>query len=76
MSSARSRRGRRGVAPDSAAACSGSGKGGDGRTGSVGFSPQADAPSCSDCGSIMIRNGILLQMLELRRDQRVLVSER
>jgi ribonucleoside-diphosphate reductase alpha chain len=23
----------------------------------VAFSPQADAPSCSDCGSIMIRNG-------------------
>ncbi len=24
---------------------------------SLGFSPQADAPTCSDCGSIMIRNG-------------------
>ena len=24
---------------------------------SLGFSPQADAPSCADCGSIMIRNG-------------------
>ena len=23
----------------------------------IAFSPQADAPSCSDCGSIMIRNG-------------------
>lgn len=23
----------------------------------LGFSPQADAPSCSDCGSIMVRNG-------------------
>jgi ribonucleoside-diphosphate reductase alpha chain len=23
----------------------------------LGFSPQADAPSCADCGSIMIRNG-------------------
>ncbi len=23
----------------------------------VSFSPQADAPSCSDCGSIMVRNG-------------------
>ena len=23
----------------------------------LGFSPQADAPSCSDCGAIMIRNG-------------------
>ncbi len=25
--------------------------------GSVAFQPQSDAPSCSDCGSIMIRNG-------------------
>jgi ribonucleoside-diphosphate reductase alpha chain len=24
---------------------------------SLGFSPQSDAPSCADCGSIMIRNG-------------------
>jgi ribonucleoside-diphosphate reductase alpha chain len=23
----------------------------------ISFSPQADAPSCSDCGSIMVRNG-------------------
>src|SRR5207302_6792135 len=23
----------------------------------LSFSPQADAPTCSDCGSIMIRNG-------------------
>ncbi len=23
----------------------------------VSFSPQADAPSCSDCGAIMVRNG-------------------
>jgi ribonucleoside-diphosphate reductase alpha chain len=23
----------------------------------LGFSPQADAPSCSDCGAIMVRNG-------------------
>src|SRR5690606_909418 len=23
----------------------------------IAFSPQADAPSCSDCGSIMLRNG-------------------
>ncbi len=27
------------------------------RTTAFSFSPQADAPSCSDCGSIMIRNG-------------------
>ncbi len=27
------------------------------RTAAFSFSPQADAPSCSDCGSIMIRNG-------------------
>ncbi|HVM98362.1 MAG TPA: vitamin B12-dependent ribonucleotide reductase, partial [Candidatus Acidoferrales bacterium] len=25
--------------------------------GALGFSPQADAPSCHDCGSIMVRNG-------------------
>jgi ribonucleoside-diphosphate reductase alpha chain len=25
--------------------------------GSLGFSPQADAPSCTDCGAIMVRNG-------------------
>jgi len=24
---------------------------------SLGFSPQSDAPSCADCGAIMIRNG-------------------
>src|SRR5207244_2588908 len=23
----------------------------------LGFSPQADAPSCPDCGAIMVRNG-------------------
>ncbi|MGD9763403.1 MAG: vitamin B12-dependent ribonucleotide reductase [Candidatus Binatia bacterium] len=28
-----------------------------GRVEELGFSPQADAPSCADCGSIMIRNG-------------------
>jgi ribonucleoside-diphosphate reductase alpha chain len=27
------------------------------RTSVVSFSPQADAPSCSDCGAIMVRNG-------------------
>ena len=27
------------------------------RTTAISFSPQADAPSCSDCGAIMIRNG-------------------
>jgi ribonucleoside-diphosphate reductase alpha chain len=33
---------------------------GDGRPSAVaalGFSPQADAPSCPDCGAIMVRNG-------------------
>jgi ribonucleoside-diphosphate reductase alpha chain len=33
---------------------------GDGRSSAVaalGFSPQADAPSCPDCGAIMVRNG-------------------
>jgi len=23
----------------------------------IAFSPQADAPSCPDCGSLMVRNG-------------------
>jgi ribonucleoside-diphosphate reductase alpha chain len=27
------------------------------RASAISFSPQADAPSCSDCGAIMIRNG-------------------
>ncbi len=27
------------------------------RASAVSFSPQADAPSCSDCGAIMVRNG-------------------
>jgi ribonucleoside-diphosphate reductase alpha chain len=27
------------------------------RTTAVSFSPQADAPSCSDCGALMVRNG-------------------
>jgi ribonucleoside-diphosphate reductase alpha chain len=27
------------------------------RTTAVAFSPQADAPSCSDCGALMVRNG-------------------
>jgi ribonucleoside-diphosphate reductase alpha chain len=27
------------------------------RTSAISFSPQADAPSCPDCGAIMIRNG-------------------
>jgi ribonucleoside-diphosphate reductase alpha chain len=36
----------------------GSGIGADGGlVESLGFSPQSDAPSCADCGSIMIRNG-------------------
>jgi len=26
-------------------------------SGAIAFSPQADAPSCSDCGSLMVRNG-------------------
>jgi ribonucleoside-diphosphate reductase alpha chain len=28
-----------------------------GRATAVAFSPQADAPSCSDCGALMVRNG-------------------
>ena len=31
----------------------------------------ADAPTCSECGGLMTRNGSLLQVRELRRDQRV-----
>ncbi len=30
---------------------------GETATGVLGFSPQSDAPSCADCGAIMIRNG-------------------
>jgi len=30
---------------------------GGGAVSALGFSPQADAPSCSDCGAIMVRNG-------------------
>ena len=32
----------------------------------VSFQTQADAPSCADCGSIMVRNGSLLQVPQLR----------
>ncbi len=28
-----------------------------GTTSAIAFNPQADAPSCSDCGSLMVRNG-------------------
>ena len=31
--------------------------------GALGFSPQADAPSCSDCGAIMVRNGACYKCL-------------
>ena len=31
----------------------------------------ADSPACTDCGSIMVRNGVLLQVHQLRRDQRL-----
>src|SRR4029450_497142 len=30
---------------------------------SFAFSPQADAPSCSDCGALMVRNGSCSQRL-------------
>lgn len=36
---------------------SGSAEGPRSRVAALGFSPQADAPSCPDCGSIMVRNG-------------------
>jgi ribonucleoside-diphosphate reductase alpha chain len=29
----------------------------------IAFSPQADAPSCPDCGSIMVRNGACYKCL-------------
>ncbi len=47
------------TAEDSATRGSGqTGAGGGGSTvASLGFSPQADAPSCHDCGAIMVRNG-------------------
>jgi ribonucleoside-diphosphate reductase alpha chain len=39
------------------------------------FSPIADdAPACSECGSIMTRKRLLLQVQQLRRDQRMLLS--
>ena len=40
----------------------------------VSFQTQADAPSCADCGSIMVRNGSLLQVPQLREHQRLQLS--
>ena len=40
----------------------------------VAFSTQADAPSCAECGSIMVRNGVLLQVPELREHLRLQLS--
>ena len=37
----------------------------------VSFQTQADAPSCAECGSIMVRNGSLLQVPELREHLRL-----
>ena len=37
----------------------------------VSFQTQADAPSCMDCGSIMVRNGGLLQVPQLREHVRL-----
>ena len=34
---------------------------------------QEDAPPCSTCGSIMVRSGLVLQVRELRHDERVRV---
>ena len=36
----------------------------------------ADSPACTDCGSIMVRNGVLLQVHQLRRDQRLQLERR
>ena len=40
------------------------------------FVNQSDAPSCSDCGSIMIRNGACYKCPQLRRNQRLLLAAR
>ena len=40
-------------------------------TTNVAFKIQEDAPSCADCGSIMVRNGSLLQVPQLRLDERL-----
>ena len=43
----------------------------------VSFQTQADAPSCADCGSIMVRNGSVLQVPQLREHVRLqLISVR
>ena len=42
----------------------------------VSFQTQADAPSCAECGSIMVRNGSLLQVPQLREHQRLQLTRR
>ena len=41
----------------------------------VSFQTQADAPSCAECGSIMVRNGSLLQVPQLREHQRLQLTQ-
>ena len=43
--------------PESERALTLAAPGGDAVVDGLGFSPQSDAPSCADCGAIMIRNG-------------------
>lgn len=49
------------ITPSEGAAAEGSqlaaGSGANTNVATLGFSPQADAPSCHDCGAIMVRNG-------------------
>jgi ribonucleoside-diphosphate reductase alpha chain len=40
-----------------------SGAGGSATVEALGFSPQSDAPSCPDCGAIMVRNGACYKCL-------------
>ena len=35
---------------------------------------QEDAPPCTTCGSIMVRSGVLLQVQQLRHDERLRVA--
>ena len=42
----------------------------------VAFKIQEDAPSCAECGSIMVRNGVLLQVPELRLHERLQLTRR
>ncbi len=45
-------------------------------TTNVAFKIQEDAPSCAECGSIMVRNGSLLQVPQLRLHERLQLTVR